>query len=372
VISQPAAAVEDRYIQGGLWVAVLVMGGWHVLSVLPIALSAWLEHGLVIEALLWLAYAAVGAVGAWVVVRGGGRSAGFPLAMCLILLSASVIGSVTFPGGVFGPNNWPFAIVGWFGLVVLWRQPIQALLGLLAVNAVTGVAALIALGADGRLDFARLIALTFGISAMQVTIYLGSRAVAATARDGAEAADAAARTRVAEMAAEANQSARLNRYEAIQETVIQLLERLAAGRLDLGDMDTRQEIAVAVTRLRRDLVEADDVPDLLSHELRACADAAGRRGIAADLIAPTGTVPVLPVEIRRALTEPIIHGLAAAASWARVTVVASGTDVIVAVTADARHSVSPAESRGGVEVSHDLDGEGLWIQTRWAGAYLSP
>jgi hypothetical protein len=124
-------------------------------------------------------------------------------------------------------------------------------------------------------------------------------------------------------------------------------------------------------RLRRDLVESDDVSDLLSHELRACADAAGRRGIAVDLIAPAGTIPVLPIEIRHALTEPVIHGLASAATRARVTVVASATDITVAIVTDTRHPVLPPESRGGVEVSYDQDEKALWIQARWTGALSS-
>jgi hypothetical protein len=371
VPSQPGATVEDRYIQGGLWIAVLVMSGWHVLSILPVALSGWLEHGLAIGALLWLGLAVVGAVSAWVVVRGGGHSVAFPLAVCVILLSASMIGSLTSPGGMFGHYNWPFAVVGWFGLVALWRQPLRALLGLLAVNALTGVTALVALGEANRLDFARLIVQTFGVSALEVTIYVGSRAVAATARIGAEAADAATRTRIVDMAAEANRSARRNRYEAIQGTAVPLLERLASGRLNLADGGIRQEIAVTVMRLRRDLVESDDVSDLLSHELRACADAAGRRGIAVDLIAPAGTIPVLPIEIRHALTEPVIHGLASAATRARVTVVASATDITVAIVTDTRHPVLPPESRGGVEVSYDQDEKALWIQARWTGALSS-
>jgi predicted nuclease of predicted toxin-antitoxin system len=67
--------------------------------------------------------------------------------------------------------------------------------------------------------------------------------------------------------------------------VAQLLERLATGDLDIAEPATRQHVPVAVTRLRRYLVETDEVPDQLSHELHACADAAERRGIAVDLMA---------------------------------------------------------------------------------------
>lgn len=373
VSSRPAVTVEDRYIQGGLWVAILVMGCWHVLSVLPIVLAGWLAHGLALGAVLWLAFAVAGAVSAWVVARGGGRSPALPLTVCAILLAGSMIGSLSLPGGVLGRYNWPFAVAGWFGLVALWRQRLGALLALLAANALTGGAALIALGEASRLDLARFIELACGVSILQVTIYIGSRAVAATARRGADAADAAARTRIVEMAAEANRTARRNRYEAIQGTAVQLLERLAAGRLDLADPGTRQEVAVSVTRLRRDLVETDDVPDLLSHELRACADAAERRGIAVDLIAAAGTIPQLPLSVRRALVEPVIRVLAATASRARVTVISSPSEVVVAIVADASlPGLDLAVAGDVVRCDWDeIEGNRLWAQARWTRSSAS-
>jgi hypothetical protein len=344
------------------------MGGWHVLSVLPIVLSGWLAHGLALGAALWLAFAVVGGVSAWVVVRGGGRSMTLPLTACPILLAGSTIGSFALPGGIFGTYNWPFAVMGWFGLVALWRQRLGALMALFTANVLIGVAALVVQGEAGPLGFARLIEQVCGVSILQVTIYVGSRAVAATARSGAEAADAASRTKVAEMAAEANRRTRRTRYEAIRETAIQLLQRMAAGQLDLADPGTRQLVAVSVTQLRSDLAEADDVQDLLLHTLRACADAARRRGIAVDLIPPAGTLPAVPAQARRALTEPIIHGLAAATAWARVTVVASAAEIIVAMVADTRWQVSLPEPHDGVEVNRDQEGEVLWIQARWPRA----
>src|SRR5262249_56884300 len=93
------------------------------------------------------------------------------------------------------------------------------------------------------------------------------------------------------MAAEAVQAARRSRYETIPGTVAHLLEGLAVGQLDLTDRFTRQEVAVAVTRLRRYLVESDEVPDQLWHELQVCADAAEPQGIAGDLVAPPGPLP---------------------------------------------------------------------------------
>ncbi len=128
---------------------------------------------------------------------------------------------------------------------------------------------------------------------------------------------------------------------------------------------------MAVTRLRRYLVESDEVPDQLWHELQACADAAERRGIAVDLMPPAGAIPLLPVSIRRALTEPIIAVLAATATRARVTVVASRDDIVVAILADAELDSPVPCLHEAVESSHDADGGWVWVQARWASASAS-
>jgi hypothetical protein len=97
------------------------------------------------------------------------------------------------------------------------------------------------------------------------------------------------------------------------------------------------------------------------------ADAAERRGVAVDLIAAAGTIPLLGVGIRRALTEPVISVLGAAASRARITVVASEAEVFVAIVADARAPVPDmtAAVRAAVSVDWDEGGDRLWAQAKW-------
>jgi hypothetical protein len=151
----------------------------------------------------------------------------------------------------------------------------------------------------------------------------------------------------------------------IEDTVSGLLDELAAGQLALADPDARRRVRVAVTRLRRYIVEADELADQLSHELQACADAAERDGVAVDLIAPAGTVPSLPVGIRRALTDPVIRVLGAAATQARITVVASAASVAVAIIADARLAEPLQAARGDVELAQEAEGEWLWAQASW-------
>jgi hypothetical protein len=235
----------------------------------------------------------------------------------------------------------------------------------------TGVI-LATLGEAGRVNVGRFIALCCGISALLITVFCGSRMLTAMARRGAGAADELARTRSANIAAEAVQAARRGRYETITGTVTHLLEGLAVGQLDLTGQSARQEMAVAITRLRRYLVESDEVPDQLWHELQACADAAERQGIAVDLVAPAGLIPQLPVDVRRALTEPVIATLAATATKARITVVASPGEVVVAILADAQLDAPPPNLHAAVESSHDAEGETLWLQARWMGPSASP
>ena len=373
MLSQPAARVEERFSQGGLWAAIVVMAGWHLAAILPVVISGWVLYGpAASDAVIWLAYAVIGALSAWVVLRGGGRKLALPLVVCPILLAGAVAGSLVARTGFFDHYNWPYTVTGWFALVVLWRRGLAELIAFFAANTLVGVIMLAVLGETDRVSFARFIVLACGSSILQITIFVGSRAVATIAGRGAEADDALARTRTARLAAEAVQAARIIRYESIRETVAQLLEGLTGGSLDLTVQATRQQMAVAVTRLRRYLVETDEVPDPLSHELQACADAAERRGVAVDLLPPAGRVPVLPLEIRRALTEPVIQVLAATATRARITVVADAAEVVVAVVADAHLEAPIPVTHSAVQPSQDTEGELLWAQACWISQSQSP
>jgi hypothetical protein len=372
-MTESVATVEQRYDRAGLWVAIVVTFGWFLAGVAPVVVDSWLRYGLNASgAVTWLVFAVVGVVAAAVVLRGGGRGPGLPLVICPILLAGSVLGLLVSPDGVLGHFDWPFTTVGWFAVLALWRRRLPELIAFYIANVMAGGVMLATLGEASRVNAGRFIALCCGISALQITVFCGTRMVTAMARRGAEAAGELARTRSMNVAAEAVQAARRSRYETITGTVAHLLEGLAVGQLDLTDRSARQEVAVAVTRLRRYLVESDEVPDQLWHELQVCADAAERQGIAVDLVAPAGTIPTLPVDVRRALTEPIIATLAATASKARITVVASPGEVVVAILADARLDAPPPSLHAAVESSHDAEGEMLWLQARWMGPSASP
>jgi CHAD domain-containing protein len=167
------------------------------------------------------------------------------------------------------------------------------------------------------------------------------------------------------LAADAVHRARRSRHEVVQRASTEILAGLAAGTVDLADVRTQQQLRVAVARLRRLIVETDDVPNPLLHELRACADVAERRGVAIDLQAPAGTIPALPIEVRRTLTEPVIQVLAATRTQARVTVVATPSDVAVAVFGDAVADGFTAGAHDATELSYHREGGQLWAQARW-------
>jgi hypothetical protein len=372
-LSESVASVTEHYERAGLWVAIVVTFGWYLLGVAPVMIDSWARHGLADSgAVTWLVYAVLGVWAAVTVLRGGGQRLAAPLAICLILLAGSVIGSFASPDGVIGHFNWPFTMVGWFAVLALWRRRLAELIGFYLANMAAGGIVLGVTGHADRVSVGRFIALCCGISALQLTVFVGSRMVTATARRGAEAEDELARTRAANITAEAVQAARRSRYETITGTVAHLLDGLAKGELDLADRSARQQVAVAVTRLRRYLVESDEVPDQLWHELQVCADAAERQGVAVDLVAPAGVIPPLPLDIRRALTEPMIAVLAATATRARITVVASPGEVAVAIFADAKLDSPPPVLHEAVEPSHDAEGEMLWVQARWINSSASP
>lgn len=378
IASQPGpresvANVEQRYDRAGLWVAIVVTFGWHLAGVVPVVVQSGLRYGVASSgAVTWIVFTALGVAAAVVVLRGGGYGQALPLAICPLLLAGSVIGSLMAPDGVIGHFNWQFAVVGWFAVLALWRRRLAELLSFYAANVLAGGIILAVSSEASRVTVGRFIALCCGISALQITVFAGARMVTAMARRAAQAEDELARTRSAHIAAEAVQAARRIRYQTITGTVTHLLEGLATGQLDLNGRDERQQVAVAVTRLRRYLVESDDVPDPLWHELRACADAAERQGVAVDLVAPAGQVPQLPLDVRRALTEPIISALAATAARARITVIASADQVAVAILADAQPIPPVPCLHEAVECSHDADGEMLWVQARWTGPSASP
>jgi hypothetical protein len=141
-----------------------------------------------------------------------------------------------------------------------------------------------------------------------------------------------------------------------------LLEGLADGSLDPADPAVRCRCAIEASRMRRFFAESDEVSHPLVHELYACADVAERRGVQVELAVLAPPPPLAP-EIRRALTEPVICGLATAVGRARVTVDATRTGVSVCLVAQS--AGQPEHRHDDVLIASQPDGDRFWTEARW-------
>jgi hypothetical protein len=279
-------------------------------------------------------------------------------------LVAGLLGTAAASGAAAFTSNWAWDATGWIGVLVLLRQPLTELAALLAVNAGVTVAVLVQDGVADRVTLARFGTVTYATTVLQLAVALASRALDATARRAAAAAEGEAAVRRRRQVAEQLHACRQDRYDTVGRSVAPLLAGLASGELDPADRRTRHRCAVEAGRLRRLLAETDDVPDPLLHELRACADIADRRGVLVDLQVQ-GRLPALEVSVRRALAEAPLHALAGARRQARVTVVARADEVAVSVLSDG----PPAEPAGSadplVTVTAQEGGDRQWVEARW-------
>jgi hypothetical protein len=289
-----------------------------------------------------------------------------PAVACPLLLVAVAFTVAATPTGTpMDAYSWPFASGGWCALVALWRRDVAQLVAYYAAMWSIGLAALVHQGQTDRVSLARFTAVAFGVAILQFTLLIGGRRLASIAGRIAEVNQQHERVAARELAAEAVHDARRARYEFVQRTAADLLSRLAADRLELTDTTTQRELRVAIGRLRRLMVETDDVPQPLLHELRSCADQAERRGVEVELVPPVGVLPSLSPSARRTVLEPVIQVLAAAEAHARVTVVASRHDVVVGVVGDGATDVDATSSVPQVQVSWERDGGRTWAQARW-------
>ncbi len=254
--------------------------------------------------------------------------------------------------------------MGWFGVLLLMQRPLWELITLLVANTAVTVGFLAADGALGHVTVSRLLAAVYTTAGIQLTFAYLARQLNSGAREATEAAAAHAEHLARAAADEAVHAERRRRYEHLRGRVEPLLRGLTERRLDPGDADVRQRAAVEAARLRRLFAETDDTPHPLLHELRSCADIAERRGVRVTLLS-YGDLPELPTPVRRELTEGALLVLAAAATEARLTLLATPEEVAVSVVADAAPG-TVVQPPGPLAVSllYDQEGEQLWWETR--------
>ncbi len=358
--------IERQYTRRAAIAVVAIIVTWHCTNDVFATLGGLpTSRAPAVPVVSWLVFAALAG---WLSARllRGAQQIPLPWLWAALLLAGSAcVGLACARDEALSSVNWAWGMIGWLGLVVFWHRPVRGLLLLLAGNAGVILALLVFDGDTGRGALARYLMVVAGTASLQIGLAGTVQALRGAARWIAEAAAAGAQLSAAQAAAEQVHEVRRARYLLLREGVSELLAGLAYGNADPGDPAVRRASAVEAARLRRLVVETDDVPDPLLHELRACADVAERGGVLVDLVA-MGTVTELPVEIRRALTEPPIAVLTAARSHARMTVTSARGEVCVSVLADADLDPAdvPAAVAGPVQVGAQRDGELLWVEAR--------
>ncbi|GAB3087985.1 hypothetical protein [Micromonospora schwarzwaldensis] len=365
-----AHAVADASDRGARLVAVGIAFAWHLAIGLPAVLEA--GSGMAAPAVVaagWLVTALVG-VATGVSLLGGGLPPARRLTAVLLVVDAAVFAAVG-ERFLFTTANWVWGGLAWFLLLVLWQRPVRWLLALLAAHATIALVAVALHDATTPADLSRYAMYVYGTSTLPVAVFAGAAALTALARDRAGTAAAASAVAAEREAAERARGERQARLALVSGTAEEVLAALATGDADPADPAVRRRAALAAARLRRLIAESDDVPDPLLHELRAAADLAERNGLPIELVA-VGAPPELPVDVRRALADPLTAALTGARGWARLTVVAGPDEVVVSlVTPDHDGPDDPVPTPDGdrsVEHLHERDGEIRWTQTRWRQA----
>jgi hypothetical protein len=366
--------VVSRYSAGTARTIVIIALGWHVANDLPATIASGPQP---VALAVWLAYTAVAVAGSVAVLRFVVIHPVLRIAGCAVLLAGTAAVHAAEPGTLFTYGNWAWGAAGWIALLLFWhrpgvRHPIWAFAGFVAANALISLTALAANGEADRAGLAKMLMVLYGVGALQLTAYVGKWGLEATVRSFARDRTATELVRAAKLAAEQAHVARQDRYGNARAAAGEVLAGLADGRLDPAEEEVRQRAAAAAARLRRLVTETDDVPDPLVHELRAAADVAERRGVAVT-VDQVGTLPAVPLQVRRALTDAPAWAVAAAGTHARITVVSNVETVTVAVVGDA--SIDQPRSDEPVTVRHDdvvvrVDREGgqIWVETRWSHA----
>lgn len=358
-------AVTDRYDHSARLALVVIAGLWHLAVDLPGTVAGWPAYRVpAVAAVAWLAFTAVGLLAARRLLRGRPDRAPWPPLAVLLAADVAVF-ATTPPELVFHNANWGWGALGWFAIAVLWWQPTRAVVWALAVNAGVALVAVLAAGATAPVDLARYGMYVYGTVALQVLFVAAVRMLRSAAGQAAEAATQAAALHAARQAAEAARQDRHARYREVRRQVGGLLGELASGRADPADPVLQRRCAVAAAGLRRLIAEADDVPDPLLHELRACADLAGRAGVPVDLVA-VGSLPQLPRQVRRQLTGPLLRPLATVRGSARITVTGGPDEVAVSVVAtDGELAESAGADHPDVTYTWQREEDLVWVQTRW-------
>ncbi|MFI6741760.1 hypothetical protein ACIBI9_53375 [Nonomuraea sp. NPDC050451] len=281
-------------------------------------------------------------------------------AVRVVLLSA-IASSELLTAQFFGTLHWTHLEVGWFVVVLFLGRKLSTVAAVIACYQVITLLQLILAGLPSMTEGAGMATSVLIVSTFQIATAVMANQV----RDYAVEAKRAMRdqerlrleaTFLAQMEAE-----RRERYRELRTSILPLLSGLADGSLDVQDEGTRRRCAIEAARIRRLLVEREQVSDPLAHKLHACIDVAERSGVDTQL-AIRGAPVSVPRRVLGALTEPVIEVLATAEGSARVTVVRGHGSVRVSVVAHSPKLHIPQPQERGLQVSTLHSGERLWLE----------
>ncbi|GAA0390947.1 hypothetical protein Acor_19150 [Acrocarpospora corrugata] len=361
----PELLVAQRYSLASTRAAVTIVAAWHLGSDLPSTLIGWSEYRWPLVALgAWIVYSVIGVAASMVLLDPARKLPFGPWAAgALALLADAAVIVACRPEAIMAPANWGWGSVGWLALILFWRRrswPTDLGLFFLA-NAIVMLVGMAAADSLDRVWIGKFLVILFGSMALQAGASAGAHGFDLAARWAADNSRTLARAEAAQRAAEQVHADRLRRYAQARQAAAPVLTRLAEGA-DPSDPDVQHACAVGAARLRRLIAETDDTPNPLLHTLRACVFDIEKRGVVVNLLT-AGTVPPLALEVRQALIEAPLEALARARKQARVTLVATATQVIISVLSDAEEFVLP--SPDGVHVATQVEGGLLWIESGW-------
>jgi hypothetical protein len=365
-VSSGASAVvfRDKYMHALEIAVVVVVAGWQVAGagVLMVThLARYTAPG--VEVAAWVVQAGIIAVGAVLLLRKR-LHARVAWALVALDVAAGIAAMSACPRYGMLSANWAWGTTAWVGVLLLLHRPVWELVVLIIIAALITLAGLALVGDLHRRSVAGFISTLYASASIQLAVVVATGALGLASNRAARAAAAEAQATTRRLVAKAVHAARQARYQAVQAAIAPLLAGLADGSLHPDDRSVQHRCAVEEARLRRMFAERDDVPDPLIHELQACADVAGRRGVAVDW-GMVGAVPQIPVSVRRELTDAAIEALATAQAKARVTVIASQEEVAVSIFSDSPAGPPAARPGGRILVNSQRDKDGLWVEAQW-------
>lgn len=292
--------------------------------------------------------------------------AGLPrwLALAVLVAATVIITPALPPDPADLSSHWYFGLFGWYVLVLLLdlRLPV--------VGVVLGAHSLWLLGqvavhGGSTTDIAGLGIVAAGVAGFQFALAAALLLIRQSAREAAQVAADDETVRMEAAVATHTHADHTRRYADLSRETVPLLTSLANGTLDPKAAETRARCAIEAARMRVLFAERDTAADTLVHELRAAIDVAERRGITVELAVRGKPVPI-PREARRALIEPVLAGVVAAQSAARITVLRTSSQVRLSSYSDHATPTNGADALSPhIDVSTHIEGGSLWVQTTW-------